>query len=163
MATDGDDRLDAAEVPLDLLDVRHELGADDHDLGLSVVDDLRHLGRANRQFTETLTAPSLASAERDLEPLEAVLVDERDAVVGTDAGRRMRLATRLDRWSSSANVTDRPSTSSAGASGRLARVGADDVGDGGDGHDRPDDPRPNPNNCWPTLRIWISSDPSVIR
>jgi len=23
--------------------------------------------------------------------------------------------------------------------------------------------RPNPNSCWPTLRIWISSDPSVMR
>jgi hypothetical protein len=23
--------------------------------------------------------------------------------------------------------------------------------------------RPNPKRCWPTLRIWISSEPSVMR
>ena len=44
-AADGDDRANAGELGLDLLDVRHELRADDDDLGLRVVDDLRHLGR----------------------------------------------------------------------------------------------------------------------
>jgi len=31
------------------------------------------------------------------------------------------------------------------------------------GRDRHAQPRPNPKSCWPTLRIWISSEPSVIR
>ena len=55
-------------------------------------------GGASRQLTDTLTAPSFASAERDLEPLEAVLVDERHPVARADAGGgAARAATWLER------------------------------------------------------------------
>ena len=60
---------------------RHELRADDHDLGLRVVDDLRDLGRRQPPVDRHVDRAELGQAEGDLEPLEAVLVEERDPVV----------------------------------------------------------------------------------
>ena len=84
-------------------------------------------GGASRQFTATLTASSFASAEGDLEELGTVLVDERDAVLGADAGRPSACATWFDRRSSSPKVIGRPSNSIAGVVWALPAVRPDDA------------------------------------
>ena len=89
-------------------------------------------GAASRQFTATLTAPSLARPNVDLEELGAVLLDERDPVAEADAGRAERLGgvagPRVELGEGDRPVADHE----GGGVGPLRGVHADDVGDGGD-------------------------------
>src|SRR5262249_4803464 len=75
---------------------------------------------ARRQFTETFTAPSFDAPNATSNQGKPFLSMNATRSPRFTPAAFSACATWLDRWSSSANVTDRPSTSRAGASGRSA-------------------------------------------
>ena len=119
----GDDELEhvVAEVAGDGVEHGHEVGTDDEHLGLAVVDDVRDLGRGEPPVDVDAHGVAERGAEDHLEVLDAVLVEERDAVLRPDAGGReaRRPPDRPARRARPTSPRRSPSTSDT-ASGRSA-------------------------------------------
>ena len=99
---DHDDLRDRRQVAGDRVEHRHEVGPDDEHLGLRVVDDVLDLGRREAPVHVDADRVQQRGAVEDLEVLDAVLVEERDAVLAARRPRRpARSATWLDRSYSS--------------------------------------------------------------
>ena len=77
-------RRDGRQVGGDRVDDRHEVGPDDEHLGLGVVDDVLDLGRSEPPVDVDADRVEERRAEEDLEVFDAVLVEERDAVLRSD-------------------------------------------------------------------------------
>ena len=87
VAADHEDRPDGRQGVGDGVEHRHEVGTDDEDLRLGVVDDELDLGRGEAPVDVDAHGVGEGGAEEHLEVLDPVLVQERDAVLRTDAGR----------------------------------------------------------------------------
>jgi len=84
-AVERHDLLHGHEVAADLLDHREIFRADEQDLGLSVVHDMRHLGRRQSPVDRDHHRIGLGHAEHQLEEEITALVEMRDAGLRPDA------------------------------------------------------------------------------
>jgi hypothetical protein len=115
--------------------VAHEVGPDDDDPGLGVGDDLGHLRRRQAPVHRDVDGVELGEAERDVEELQAVLVDEGHAVAGPDArgpqslGHPRRALVELAEGDRAPGDLERRSVRPPG------RVDPDDVGERTDGRE----------------------------
>ena len=85
MLSDDDDLLDGREVALDRVEHGRELLADDEDLRLRVIDDVRDLGRREAPVHRDVDGVHLRGTDEHVEVLGAVLVEERDSLLRVDA------------------------------------------------------------------------------
>ena len=88
VAADHDDLVDLRELVDDRVEDRHEVRADDQHLGVGVVDDELHLRRGQAPVDVDADGVQHRRAERHVEVLDAVLVEEGDPVVRADARSR---------------------------------------------------------------------------
>ena len=88
VAADHEDRADRRQRVGDGVQHRHEVGSDDEHLGLGVVDDELDLRRREAPVDVDADGVGERRAEEHLEVLDAVLVEEGDAVLRTDARPR---------------------------------------------------------------------------
>jgi hypothetical protein len=138
--------LTALEVALDALDVAHEVGPTMTTRAWASAMIWAISGGARRQFTGDVDRVELGEAERDVEELQAVLVDEGHAVAGPDArgpqslGHPRRALVELtegDRAPGDLERRERPAAGPRGPGRRAASVrygreisGAGSVGSG---------------------------------
>ena len=91
MTADDQHRGDVRQVVGDRVEDRHEIGPDDQDLGLGVVDDVLDLGGGQTPVDVDAHGVDHRRTEHHLEVFEAVLVEERDAFLLADSRSQQAL------------------------------------------------------------------------
>ena len=85
VAPHHEDLGDALQFPFDLVDHRHIFLADDDQLALGVVDHVKDLARSQAPVDAGVDHIDFRRPIEVVEELQAVLVEEPDVILGTDA------------------------------------------------------------------------------